>query len=267
MVGKQVEELARYCNVSAEDIPKAMGVLAAAKGATLAAGVAIGLRYQPLRRVVLARAQGSGMRAWALVQRLREFSVLERSCKYRQVQAQGLFGHSQSSRILEVFNRARQSGQQQSSRVVEAWDPGKQKPAGRQSQHLKFLGRLKKAGQKLLLQRQIALLQRQQNLDRQLHRSWYGWISDKYWTLADKLEHAVGNNHLLQFFGHRLGVMPKTLAVGTAEGVLLAKLAAPIVYPVCLLGVILMLKQPRTKAVACAQDSELNKSGSAGISP
>lgn len=56
MVGQRLDEFLRNRGLEAEDVPKVVGACVAAKYVTLIAGVAIGIRYQPLRQMVLARS-------------------------------------------------------------------------------------------------------------------------------------------------------------------------------------------------------------------
>mmetsp|Transcript_56745 Transcript_56745/g.157992 ORF Transcript_56745/g.157992 Transcript_56745/m.157992 type:complete len:197 (+) Transcript_56745:112-702(+) len=66
MVGQRLQEYIRSRGFEAEDVPKVVGVFVAAKYATLAASVALGARYQPLRRLFPKRTPPS---SW---QRLKE---------------------------------------------------------------------------------------------------------------------------------------------------------------------------------------------------
>jgi len=251
MVGQRVEEFLGSFNLESEDVPKVLGFFVAAKYATLAAGIAIGLRYQPLRRVVLARSLVLRSSPWGQQQRSRVLEALETAKKYHQRQLGAPWAQQQRTRIREAFDRAKQFRQGQLSQRSDAMDAAKS-----QMRHVKAnlrdaKGRLKHAGQTLLLNKQVAL--QQQKLSR-ARQSWHGWISRKYWNLADGLATAAGNNNLFQMLSRNLGLMPRTLAVGTAEGVLLAKLALPVTAPLTLALAVLIFRRPGTSGATSAQE-------------
>lgn len=201
MVGQQLDEYVKNrFNLESRDIPKVMGLFVVAKYATLATGVAIGLRYEPLRRVVLARRLALGSSPWA----------------------------QQRLRLLEVLKRAEKNQQ------ARFWDAKK---------------RLKHAGHSLFLRKQIVLQRQQHWLANQMRHSWYGWISQKYWHLADKLENAAIQNYYVLMLSWNLGLMPRKLAVGTAEGLLLAKLAVPLTAPLSLLLIVHAYGRPKVPTI------------------
>lgn len=248
MVGQRVEEFLGTFNLDSEDVPKVLGFFVAAKYATLAAGVAIGLRYQPLRRVVLARSLVLRSSPWGQQQRAHVLEALEVAKKYHQRQLGAPWAQQQRARIREAFDRAKQFPQGQLSQRFDV--------AKSQMRHVKAnlrdaKGRLKHAGQTLLLHKQVAL--QQQKLSR-VRQSWHGWVSRKYWHLADGLETAAGKNKLFQMLSRNLGLMPRTLAVGTAEGVLLAKLALPVTAPLTLALAVLIFRRPGILGATSAQE-------------
>jgi hypothetical protein len=116
-------------------------------------------------------------------------------------------------------------------------------------------GRWKKAGNKLLLAKHLAR-QHEKELIAKFHArsSWHGWISQKYWNLAVALENAAAKNYALSTLSKTLGLQPKRLALGTAEGVLLAKLAMPLTVPLSLLLIVLMFGNRNALSVAKTQE-------------
>jgi len=278
MVGRYVEDLLLSLHLTPEDIPKAMGLFMAAKGAALATGLAVGLRYQPLRRLVLAKRLVVQSSPWVQQQRLRVLETFDRAKRYNAGQLMSPWAQ-QRLRILEVLDRAKRynissAAQRQRTRVLETlnarkngqplneamWGTAdaehKAKAVKSQVRNVKSSSsrdaktRLQGAGQKLLLFKQIYRAQQHAS---QARRSWRGWISKKYWQFADTVETATGNSSILLTLSSRLGVMPKTLILGTAEGLLLAKLAVPVVAPLSLLLFVHVFKRPNSLAVIAAQ--------------
>lgn len=246
-----MEDFVRSFNIRTEDIPKAMGVLMVAKGTTLAVGLAVGLRYQPLQRLVAARASNSKINAWLQMQRLRAFSTLDRSCKYRLLHIRGPLRHHQRSSAPEAIKHANEFRHSQLTEVLDA----AQIRLNRVQRSFKDAKvHWRKAGQKLLLQRQIASQQRKWSA-KQLQHSWHGWVSQKYWYLVDAVETSADKNYTLVMLSRILGVVPKTLAVGTVEGLLIAKLAVPLVTPLSLLSILLARKYQGPQLVACEQET------------
>lgn len=233
MVGQRVEDFLRSFNLESGDIPKVMGLFVAAKYATVAAGVLVGLRYQPLRRLVLARSLVSrSSRPWAPQQRGVIDQSLNHARGHHPAQLGGTWAQQQQSRVLDAFSRAKEFRRDAK-------------------------GRWKKAGQKLLLQKQLAHQHRKEWLTKlQARHTWHGWLSQKYWHLADALETAARKSYLFSKLSTSLGLMPKTLAVGTAEGVLLAKLALPLTAPLSFLLITLMFRPAGTLATTSAQECD-----------
>lgn len=280
MVGRYVEDLLLSLNLTPEDIPKAMGLFMVAKGAALATGMAVGLRYQPLRRLVLAKRLVVQSSPWVQQQRLRVLETFDRAKRYNGGQFVSPWAR-QRLRILEVLDGAKRynissATQRQRSRVLDTLEASKnQRSANRamrgsvdaehkakaevvhsSARHMKSSSsrdaktRLQGAGQKLLLFKQIS---RAQEHARQARRSWRGWISKKYWHFADVVGTAAGKSSMLLMLSSRLGVMPKTLILGTTEGLLLAKLAVPLLAPLSLLLFVHVVKRPNNVAVTVAQ--------------
>lgn len=65
--------------LEAEDVPKVVGTFVFCKYATWGTGILLGVRYQPLRRLLLARSAISKAQPWAQRQRLRLLDVWERA--------------------------------------------------------------------------------------------------------------------------------------------------------------------------------------------
>lgn len=76
-----VEGFVRSLGLEAEDVPKVVGTFVCCKYMTWGAGIALGVRYQPLRRILLARNSISKAQPWAQRQRVRLLEVWERARK------------------------------------------------------------------------------------------------------------------------------------------------------------------------------------------
>jgi len=236
MVGQRVQEFFEYFDVDSADVPRALGFFVVAKYATLATGIAVGMRFQPLRRIVLAK--NLVLRSpWAQQQRLHIHDAVNHAKKYRQLRLWGPLGGQQRARVFEALDLAKKMDN------VKAHEKFKLVGAG-QAQFHDVKRRVKNVGRKLLLRKQLAIQQRNECLASQAQHSWHGWISKKYWHMTESLENAAGNSYFLLLFCRGLGLMPRTLAVGTAEGLLLAKLALPVTAPLSLLCIVHMLRRP-----------------------
>lgn len=275
MVG-YVEDLLLSFNLGPEDIPKALGLLMFAKGTALATGLAVGLRYQPLRRLVLAKRLVVQSSPWMQQQRLRMIEALDKAKRYDRGQFMSPWAQQQRVRALEMLEHAKTYkrghvvnswAQRLRPHVLDTLGRGKQRAskelrAGADVQaaqvHTRNVkeglrdtkARVKSVGQKLLLLRQLS---REQQLAKQARHSWRGWLSKKYWQFADSVAASAGKNSIFLLLGSRLGVMPKTLVLGTAEGLLLSKLAMPLVLPLSLLISVQMFKSPGSSLVSAEQ--------------
>lgn len=276
MVGHYVEDLLLSFDLGPEDIPKALGLFMVAKGAALATGLAVGLRYQPLRRLVLAKRLVVQSSPWMQQQRLRMIETLDKAKRYDRGQFVSPWAQQQRVRVLEMLDHAKRYrqghvvnlwAQRLRPRVLETLGRGKQRPSKQlrasadvqtAQVHIRNVkdgsrdtkARVKTVGQKLLLLKQMS---REQQLAKQARHSWRGWLSKKYWQFAESVAATAGNNSIFLMLSSRLGVMPKTLVLGTAEGLLLSKLAMPLVLPLSLLLSVQMFKSPRNSLVSAEQ--------------
>lgn len=252
MVGQRVEDLFHYLKLNPDDIPQAVGLFVAAKYATLGAGIAVGLRYQPFRRLALGRSLVLKSSPWAQEQRTRVIEAFDRVKAYHRIHVGGTSAHRQRARLLEALSRAKQSPM--ASDVV---DSAKAQIRSAKAKFRDARGRWKRAGQKLLLKKQIEYQHKKYWLAKVLaQHSWHGWLSKKYWHLADRLEMAASRNYLFLLLSRSIGLMPKTLAVGIAEGVLLSKLLLPFTAPLSLLLFVFMYKRRDTWVVTSAEEFE-----------
>jgi hypothetical protein len=227
MVGQRLEGFLKSRGLETADIPKVLGLFVAAKYATGAACLAVGLRYQPLQRIVLNRHLVLQSSPWAQQQRLRFQQALDRAKKYPQKHISQRFG------------------------VADVGQPhiGKMQTNFRAARV-----RLREASQRLLLKKQLT----QQRLIDRYRNSWHGWTSRKYWQLADRLQNAAEKNKAFSYLSAAVGGGPKKLALGLAEGVLLAKMAMPLTAPLSLLLIVQMFKRPAvvTSAEECPEAQE-----------
>lgn len=79
MPGSCLEGFVRSLGLETEDVPKVVGAFVCCKYLTWGAGIAVGVRYHPLRRLVLARSAIREAEPWAQRQRARLFEALERA--------------------------------------------------------------------------------------------------------------------------------------------------------------------------------------------
>lgn len=285
MVGQYVEDILLSLDLSPDDIPKALGLFMVAKGGALATGLVVGLRYQPLRRFVLSKSLVAKNNPWVQQQRVRFLQTLDKARRADRGQSVRPWAQQQGQRVLAMMDRARSSsvhrGQfisawalRQRTSVAKALEAGKRLPAQQlrpgmnsfvessqaqaRSVNRKLRTGKRYVGQKLMLLKQVS---REQRLAREARRSLRGWISEKYWNFADSVGIATRKSGLLLMISRRLGIMPKTLVLGTAEGLLLAKLTVPLLAPLSLLLFVTMFKHPNSLAMTAAQTDSENDHG------
>mmetsp|Transcript_93393 Transcript_93393/g.171380 ORF Transcript_93393/g.171380 Transcript_93393/m.171380 type:complete len:235 (-) Transcript_93393:87-791(-) len=217
MVGQRLEAFLQSCSLEARDIPKVVGLWLVTKYSIGVGALAFGLRYQPLRQVVLRKSLVLQRNPWAQQQRLRLFEAWDKAKKYPSKQ---------------VIRRAVSGdvGQPQVRSVKASLRDAKR--------------RVKDVARRRLLHVQMV----HQRLTERARHSWHGWTSRKYWQLADKLQEAAEKNQSLSWLSALVGTGPKALALGMAEGVLLAKLVMPVTAPMTLLLIVQMFKKPVVKA-------------------
>lgn len=79
MPGQWFEGFIRSFGLEAEDVPKVAGAFLVCKYATWGTGIALGVRYKPLRRVFLARSAISKAQPWAQRHRQQLLELWERA--------------------------------------------------------------------------------------------------------------------------------------------------------------------------------------------
>jgi len=232
MVGQRLEVFLKSCNLEAADVPKVVGVFVATKYAIGAIGLVVGFRYRPLQRLALRKSMVLQSNPWAQQQRLRLLEAWERAKRYQPKYS--------SSRNDVVAHKRTQTKQVDNStaRFRDA------------------RSRLRDAGQRLFLRRLMANRQ----LIEQARRSWYGWSSRKYWELTEKLQKAAGKSKFLYHVSAAFGTAPKSLALGLAEGVLLAKIAMPLTAPLSLLLIVQAFKGQQVVAISAEEHDEMEES-------
>lgn len=218
MVGQRLEGyLKSSCGLEARDIPKVVGLFMVAKYSIGVGAVAVGLRYQPLRQLVLRRSLVLQRNPWAQRQRLR---------------------------LLEAWDKAKKFPPKQVMRRTVSRDVAQPQVHLAKASLRAAKNRVKDVARRRLLHLQMV---HQRLTDRARH-SWHGWTSRKYWQVADKLQEAAEKNQSLSWLSTLVGTGPQALALGVAEGVLLAKLLMPVTAPLTLLLIVQMFRKPVVKA-------------------
>jgi len=235
---KWLGSLVEAAGVEGREVPKALGTLAALKYGTLTAAVVLGVRVQPLRRVLLQRRQVYPERAISPLQRPGAWAHLQKHQPKRpavrcthsvaegshlqmlpQQQASGARNDRSQLRRLLTAARGRYSGGRLARTLITA--------------RLQWLRHRQ-------LQQQQQLLAGQR---RSAQLTWHAWISKKYWQLADKTEQAVGSSRLCQLLASWGRFDPKRLAVGVAEGAILYKSTIWLHLPLHLWIVLVLFRQ------------------------
>lgn len=283
MVNQRIQDFLQSCGLEPGDMPKAVGAMMLVKYASLASGVAIGIRYQPLRRIVYAKGMVLQNNFLLRQKQLRFQELIDRASKYPQMQPRRAFQKPKQVRTSETLHRASRTAnggfsrpwaQQHRTRVMEAFDRARRFPERQSVDHVGSAKstqmparsaesafrdarkRWKDVGQKLWLHKHR--LQQQYHLVKRAQQSWRGWLSMKYWRAADALEAMVENSPFFSRVSTRLGLRPNALAVGTAEGILLSKFAMPLTAPLTLLFIVHFFRRPNalTLPSICAHVDE-----------
>jgi len=79
MPGSRLEGFIQSLGLEAEDVPKVVGAFVCCKYATWGTGIVLGVRYQPLRRLLLGRSAIGKAQPWAQRQRLRLLEVWDQA--------------------------------------------------------------------------------------------------------------------------------------------------------------------------------------------
>lgn len=291
-----VEGFVRSLGLEAEDVPKVVGTFVCCKYMTWGAGIALGVRYQPLRRILLARNSISKAQPWARRQRVRLLEVWQKARKTPATvpihNAPPLRGGSTTADIARGAagrSRLKSHWRDAMSRAISA---GWRSRAGKkllQYQQLALRQRLirqkqfaqlramysamcagwrSRGSRKLLrfhrlLQHQRKLHQQQRKLRHAKWYSWYSWVSEKYWKYADKLEVFAKTSSVGLFFSRNFGVKPQGLALGFAEGTILFKCTSPVVLPLQLWLLVNFFKRQRLQTflanapASCQEEADL----------
>lgn len=228
MVGQRFQNFLEAQGLAAEDIPKVAGAVVAAKYGCLVAGVVVGVRYRPLRRLVLARGLVAP----------RGFLPQQRAAWLREAWEHAKCHHGRTASKVQHAAAGAVVRSQHATRLREAWERVKwhhgRVAAARRGRAL--------PGQGLLLQKQLALSDARQRL----FRTWQAWVSKKYWSLALRAEALLAPGSTAAALASRLGIQADSLAMGLAEGTLLAKLAVPITLPLSTLLALRLFRSPVT---------------------
>jgi len=269
MVGQRFRSYVESCGFDPEDVPKVIGTFVSVKYSTWAASVLLGIRCQPLRRLLLSRSQvltgGSiaAMRPWAQLQRRWLLEACERTRRHHPPSSvfrrhgtvisggpsTGIGGAKASARgrltanLDEAFAAARNQYRRARARVHDV------------------KGRFHTAGRKLLSKKQLQLMRLRERLkpgreqeETPVAQGWHAWFSSRYWQLSDKLEQAATSSRFCQFFSSNFRIDPQRIALGVAEGTILYKSTVWLHVPLQLWLVMHFFRQRRRSALLLDDD-------------
>lgn len=231
MVGQRLKGYLESCGLAAEDVPKVLGAFVTAKYCTWAGAVVLGVRCQPLRRLLLARrdAVTGAMRPWAT---------------------------QQHKWVVEALDKARKSPSGAARRYHDA-----KASVGAAK------GRLHSAGQELLRRQQLLKAQLQQQALQRRESGWRGihtWLSANYWKLSDKLESAASSGRVSSFLSNNLHLNPRGFAMGVAEGTILYKSTFLLHAPFQLYLIVQLFKRRRGALLLDSSDCGQEHKGKEG---
>lgn len=247
MVGQRLNSLLQQSGLETEDVPKVVGTFVTAKYCTYAAAVALGVRYQPLRRIFLTRQQALGgetagaLRPWAARQHRKILEALDRARNARLRETKVRFG--------QALDTAR--SQYQSARCRYRDAKGRWNSAGRE---------LLKRQQQMQQHMQLQALKRREQV---FAGGWYAWTSARYWQLSDKLEKAAASSLLWRSICSAFHISPRVLALGFAEGTILNKLLFPLYAPLQLWLIVQLFRHRRHAARLCCEEASAAENHSA----
>lgn len=221
MVHGAVQQWIESAGLQPGDVPKALGYLVGAKYMYAGAAMVVGIRYHPLRRLLLAKHE---LKSSSLQNHINKAVIVS---KMRMNSAAGRLRDAKPR-----WSVSWPASMRQGSKELGPGTPGHIQTHNSAQRRL-----LKDASQKMLQQQQL------QEQSRVAQDTWKAWASKKYWGMADRMESAAASSRVMSWLSLRLGFRPQCVALGAAEGVLLAKLAAPVTLPTTLLVIIAMMKQ------------------------
>lgn len=217
MVGQRLKGYIQSFGLEAADVPKVVASFMAAKYTTWGVFVVLGVRYQPLRCLARPRQQPS----WFRRNHLRFLSAWNRA---KQQYGGGQLRRSHSQRLCNG-QRSSNGNQRLASKAAL---PARRR--WREAVRSSFAKNLVKA---------------KDALHRARSSSWYGWASDKYWYLSDKLAASAQKSSLWSGVSSTLRVNPSNLALGFAEGTILYKLTFVLTAPLELWLIVKLFQQHR----------------------
>lgn len=226
-VGQRFKGYIQSCGLEAADVPKVAAGFMMAKYSTWAAFVFVGIRAQPLRRLVRPRPPPS----WLRRHHLQLMSVWDRA----KDRAKERYGRGQL---------ARQSSVRQSSN----------------SRHACSNRQACSNGQRLPVRKKLRDQLRcswQRNVERAKASTWYGWASEKYWYASDMLSRAAQQNRFWSMVAAALHVKPGSLALGLAEGTILFKMTFPLTGPISLWLLVSFFRHKRALAGTAAEEQSV----------
>lgn len=290
MVGQRLTGYLQSCGLEAEDVPKVAATFLGAKYCAWGTSIALAIRFQPLRRLLLTRREalfGRGLAA------SRPFSQRKRLWLVEALDTAKRRGDDVAGKTLSSARQAFRPSQlgSRSVQVTEgiALVPRARRKSGTAAALPKLLARgalrlrklrtglrstvaagiagvkaryraanysWKLAGWQLLRtqERQKLLGLGTPNRSREGSRvSWYSWSSAKYWQFSDKLEAAAASNWYWGALTRRLNLNPKGLALGLAEGTILFKFTVPLHMPLMLF---LIVQGFQTRHYAAAETAQ-----------
>mmetsp|Transcript_34427 Transcript_34427/g.78483 ORF Transcript_34427/g.78483 Transcript_34427/m.78483 type:complete len:223 (-) Transcript_34427:71-739(-) len=199
--------LQRRAGLDTADVPKVMGGFVGLKYLTTTGLVLVGIRFHPLRRVLLSRRE----------------VIPDKAARRRLHTA---ISAARRNWMSTAVGKWRDTRHKFVTPKMLVWARGK--------------ARWKELEEKVKERSREQLAR-----SKELQATWKAWFSKKYWKLADRMEKrfttsvvARASEVVLQ----PLGLSAKNLALGFAEGILLAKLLVPVTIPLNLLLAVMAFK-------------------------
>jgi len=219
-VGQRCKGYIQSCGLDENDVPKVFASFMVAKYSTWAAFILVGVRAQPLRRLVRPRPPPSWLRRHHLQLMSGWDRVKER------------YGRGQLARHSNLRHA---SGKRHACNNRHACSNGQRLPVRKQ------------------LRDQLRCSW-QRNVERAKASSWYGWASEKYWNASDMLSRAAQQSRFWSMVAAALHVKPSSLALGLAEGTILYKVTFPLTGPIWLWLLVSFFRQKHAFAGTAAEE-------------
>eukprot|EP00928_Gymnodinium_smaydae_P070738 TRINITY_DN54510_c0_g1_i1.p1 TRINITY_DN54510_c0_g1~~TRINITY_DN54510_c0_g1_i1.p1 ORF type:complete len:342 (-),score=93.52 TRINITY_DN54510_c0_g1_i1:3-1028(-) len=268
MVGHWVHGYLESCGLVAQDVPGVVAAFVGAKYATMGTCLVVGVRYQPLRRLFVRRKH-----VYSLLGRVRVRLGQQQALSSRRAAAGAAgAGNGNVQRAFEVARGQYREAKRTFLPVLRERAGEAREQMRSAKENWQAVGRQRAQNRQLQQHQRMAIKRHEEELKqrRGLWGAWYGWTSEQYWRLSDKLQATAQRSRLWSAISGSVGGDPRLLALGIAEGLILAKVTFPFLAPLELWIIVTLFKRRRASfpaATAAADDVVASAAAGAATPP